>query len=201
MTKSVYIIGGAGTGKSTVMAGIIDGLGVYLEDLEELWEESYVRKGSGLTVRVRLRGQRMYDIIEGEEVGIYLGLLRPSFPGTDALDNACVPVAKAWLQDAAELPDVILGEGMLLGGGTFLELLAARTDLLVMHLTVDEEERVRRISDRGHEFNASWSQNTVTRARNSAHFLRRIGVNLVELEDPKTDTAVTLALMHLQGLL
>ena len=74
MTQAVYIIGGAGTGKSTVTQALLDLLDRPLGPLEDLYSKANSR-GTVIT----LRGHQM-----GED-GLYLGCMRDSFPGTDGL--------------------------------------------------------------------------------------------------------------------
>ena len=183
MTRAVYVIGGAGTGKSTFMAELLNRLGVQLEPLGVLWE-GQIQKKAG-PVNVRLRGQSWPG-------GVYLGVLRPEFPGTDGLDNACLPVARDWL-DRAELPPLILGEGMLMGTQSFLPNLARAADLMVAHLVLPEEERLRRVSARGHEFNPVWSAQTVTRARNGAQ-------SVAGLATVRVNPSVEEAVLHTHGV-
>ena len=183
MTRAVYVIGGAGTGKSTFMAELLCRLGVRLEPLSVLWE-GQIQKKAG-PVNVRLRGQTWSG-------GVYLGVLRPEFPGTDGLDNACLPIARDWL-DRAELPPLILGEGMLMGTQSFLPHLAQASDLMVAHLVLPEEERLRRVTARGHEFNPVWSAQTVTRARNGAS-------SVAGLATVRVNPVVEEAVLHLHGV-
>ena len=169
--RSVYVIGGAGTGKSTFMELLLARVGVaQLGPVEELHVQTQTRLGKPL--RCALRGQRWPG-------GVYLGIMRPEFPGTDALVNTTGPVAREWLREGP-LPDMVVGEGLLLSSRPFLELLAACTDALVVHLTVPEEERLRRVQGRGHAFDVKWSQQTVTRAANTAQHLRGKGVQVAE---------------------
>ena len=169
-TRSIYVIGGAGTGKSTFMELLLARVGAQLGPVEELHVQTQTRLGKPL--RCVLRGQRWPG-------GVYLGILRPEFPGTDALVNTTGPVAREWLQEG-QLPEMLVGEGLLLSSRPFLALLAACTDALMVHLTVPEEARLRRVQDRGHSFNAGWSRQTVTRAANTAQHLRGKGVQVAE---------------------
>ena len=193
MTRSLYIIGGAGTGKSTFLQEVLFNIGAELGEYQILHEVGYPRRGGATVAQIRLRGQPF-------EGGVYLGQMREEFPGTDALDNACVPVAREWLKEG-ELPELIVGEGMLLSTIGFLTDLAEATDLMVVHLTLPEEKRQELVAQRGHAFDPSWSAMTVTRARNSARGVAATRATLIETQYVGEDCrAVDLATLHCMGL-
>ena len=159
MTRSVYIIGGAGTGKSTFTAELLKGHAWGpLEDLYAL------RNRKAL---VTLRGHRL------SVDGLYLGVHRDSFPGSDGLDRASSPTAVAWLA-AGNLPSWIIGEGATLATRPFLTALAGCTDLLILHLTVDPFIADLRFAARGSNQNPGFVENTVTRSANLANHLRDV---------------------------
>lgn len=120
MTRSLYLVGGPGAGKSTLMARLLAPWDI--EPCERLTEKE-------------LFGHRMTDA-DGC-VGVYLGRIREQFPGTDALSMSVSPVAAAWAEQDAAGYDVILGEGGRLATRRFLDALSASTSLLVVHLAVD----------------------------------------------------------------
>jgi hypothetical protein len=153
--RSVYIIGGPGAGKSTFMARLLIEMGVDTEPLEDLHAKRNVKN------LVTLRGHRLSD------GGVYLGKMREQFPGTDGLDRVSSPVAVEWLETG---PDVsyILAEGATLATQGFLGALSAHTDLLLLHLVVDDETRAKRFAERGSTQSATWVKASVGRAAAAA---------------------------------
>lgn len=152
MTRSVYVIGGAASGKSTFMAALLDRLGAELGPLEDLWSEPNSR-GTLIT----LRGHRWPG-------GVYLGKMRDSHPGTDGLDRVSSVAAVEWAKHG-ELPAVVVGEGLTLAHAGFLSELPG---LIVVHLTASLEEINRRCAERGSSQAQTFLVGTATRARNLA---------------------------------
>lgn len=164
MTRSVYIIGAAGSGKSTLTEHLIDTqLGWSLGEPETL------HRSLVATHRVRFRGQRLYDAGE-DEIGVYFGVRRAEFPGTDACDKVCGPVAREWLRET-ELPPVLIGEGLRFTTRPFLTALSEVSDLTIVHLVASEEELERRTLGRGSVHSDTFVTSTATRARNIAKFM------------------------------
>jgi hypothetical protein len=157
MTRAVYVIGGAGTGKSTFTSQLLGLLGCSYEPLEDLY--SLPNKKQSL---VTLRGHRLTP---GD--GLYLGVHRPSFPGTDGLDRASSFVGADWLR-TAELPSFIVAEGATLSTRPFIGALAERTELLLIHLVADPFLVDLRCLARGSVQADSFLVATATRARNLA---------------------------------
>jgi hypothetical protein len=154
VTSSIYIIGGAGTGKSTFMAGILQGL-----DMGPLKDIHAVPNSRGSLVT--LRG---HDLPYG---GLYLGKMREEFPGTDGLDRASSFVGVDWLRNSpVPLPRWIIAEGATLATEPFLTELAEATDLLLIHLQCDDFITDLRFRERGSTQKDSFVTNTVTRSRN-----------------------------------
>lgn len=156
MTRSVYIIGSAGAGKSTFMSQLLDNLGAQLGPLEDLFA---ARNAKAL---VTLRGHRFQTQV-GD--GLYMGCMREEYPGTDGLDRASSPVGEEWLYKA-ELPELIVSEGATLATRRFLNALNEKTDLLLVHLVVEEFVRELRFMERGSTQDERFVQNTVTRSAN-----------------------------------
>ena len=164
MTSSVYIIGGPGSGKSTLMDYLLDhqlgwSVGPEVEDFHAKRNKKNL---------VTLRGQRLHS--EGKDLGVYLGVRRESFPGTDALDRVTSPTAVEWLQ-REDLPEVILGEGTTLSTKNFMTELGRQTDLMVVHLYASEETIRHRFQLRGSNQNDNFVSGAHTRARNLATFM------------------------------
>lgn len=184
MTRSVYVLGGNGTGKSTFTAKLLANLGWQLGPLEDLWRVPNAR-GSLVT----LRGHRAGD-------AVYLGVMREQFPGTDGLDRASSIAAAAWI-GTEPLPAAVLAEGATLATTRFLTALRDRTDLLLLHLYCSDAERERRFAERGSEQAWVFAKTTAGRATT---MVDRIGgaILRVDTENPTAwDIGLDLAECHL----
>ena len=180
MTRTVYILGGAGTGKSTFTAELLAPFA--LGPLEIFHEEPLVR-GKGRPAMIKVRGH-LVETAEGVD-GLYLGQMREEFPGTDGLDRVCGPAVNAWLR-AGILPEFIIAEGALLANPRQLPVLAEETDLLVLHFTVDEMIADLRFLARGSNQAPTYVATTVTKSAKMAKLMRESGVEVldVDTEDP-----------------
>lgn len=194
MTRSVYVIGGAGTGKSTFMAQLMDEFILDTRALSDIYE-SQNAQGS----RLVLRG---HDCISKDvQRGVYLGCLRDQFPGTDGLDRASSKAATEWLR-GAELSGFIIAEGATLTTTPFLLALDDRTDLLLVHLWAEPFVRELRYQERGSNQDASWILNSITRAANMAKKFenRQAQLLTVDSADPAAwSLALAACLTHLEG--
>lgn len=164
MTKSLYIVGGPGSGKSTLMGELLRGWTV----------EPYMR----LTKR-ELFGHFVWN--EEEGCGVYLGHLRPgNYPGTDALSLSVAPQAMLWLESLPLLGlDWVFGEGARLAHIGFLTALAACTDLTVIHLDIDPEVAAqRRIARGGKLLSESFCKSQTSKANNIAAACREAGIRV-----------------------
>lgn len=159
-TRSLYIVGGPGSGKSTFLRSVLR-----FEEFGDVEEIAIAHNSRGS--RIALRGQ---PISSG---GVYLGILRDEYPGTDALDNVSHIPAVEWL--SGPLPQRIVGEGLVLTTSKFLTALASSTALMLVHLTCSPEETARRFAARGSEQKDSWVQQATTRARNAAALVENLG--------------------------
>lgn len=156
VTRSLYIIGGAGSGKSTFTASILSALGSEMGPLEDLHTTPNAR-GSLVT----LRGHTLAD------GGLYLGCMRDEFPGTDGLDRASSITAEEWLAGGgAQAYPYLLGEGATLATRRFLYAAHAHTELLLIHLVVDPVVADIRFHLRGSSQDDRFVKNTVTRSEN-----------------------------------
>lgn len=173
ISRSVYIIGGAGSGKSTFMNDLLERNVMVHGPLEDLHS---LRNAKAL---VTLRGHRVYTY-EGQE-GLYLGCIRDAFPGTDGLDRASSPVGEAWLNEKS-LPPFILSEGATLATRRFLYALRERTDFLLIHLRASDEARQARFARRGSTQNAQFVQNTITRSLNLATDVGLAGARVLYID-------------------
>lgn len=199
MTRAAYILGGAGTGKSTFTAELLDELlaGEDMGELEDLWAK---RNAKAL---VTLRGHRLYAP-EGSipsAPGLYLGCWRESFPGTDGLDRASSATGVDWLFNA-DLPRFIVAEGATLATRPFLGALAATTELLVIHLHAPDDVKRERFAARGSEQAESFWKGTATRAANRYAEACEAGVSALQVDtsdDAAWELALDLVASHLLG--
>jgi hypothetical protein len=196
VTKSVYIIGSAGAGKSTFMEQLLDNLGCQMGPLVDLHSKRNTK------ALVTLRGHGLIGQL-GE--GLYLGSMRPEYPGTDGLDRASSPVGEEWLQMSdlgapgfPPLPEYIVAEGATLATRRFLNALNEHTDLLLVHLVVEEFVRELRFMERGSTQDERFVQNTVTRSANLFNDIPGCWKLQIDTAYPdKWDTALGECLSHL----
>lgn len=179
---AIYLVGASGSGKSTVMAALLDQLGLVTGDWYKIWPGA----------RCEFRGEPLEDIVTGEVRGLSLGVTRSSFSGTDAIGLAAQGEAMVWLAEAPELPPLILGEGARLGNPRFLRALSARTRLTVGYLTAPQETLDERLSERAHSMKSSFRKSTATRAANAVAGLHVVELDTSEL-DPSACAAVILS--------
>jgi hypothetical protein len=186
MTQSVYVIGAAGTGKSTFTGELLSRLDVGLGPLEDLHAKPNARGNL-----VTLRGHRMSD--GNSVVGLYLGVMREEFPGSDGLDRASSPTGEEWLfqnqegfTGSGELPQMIVAEGATLATRRFLNALNLTTDLLVLALRCDPMIHDLRLLQRGAGQVSSFVQSTVTKTDNLVRDLEKQSarVRWVDTDEP-----------------
>lgn len=171
MTRSVYIIGGAGTGKSTFTAQLIEEMGLTFGELESLYSR---HNGRGT---VHLRGHRL----SGD--GVYLGVNREHHPGTDGLDWTSSPSGEQWLR-AGDLPAFIIGEGATLSTKRFLTALAETTEMALVLLTAPPEVVEERFGIRDTDQDRRFVKATVSRSENMYNFMGdRCGLMTVDTTD------------------
>jgi GTPase SAR1 family protein len=162
VTCAVYLIGGPGTGKSTVMYSLMQG-----------WKPGeYVR----FTVREMFGHWLDHEVLGA---GAYLGRLRPEFPGTDALSRSVQPHALTWVTTIPMLNLAwVFGEGERLGNVAFLTALAQSTRLQVVHLVLDPELQAERLEQRpGKALTPVYVKAKTTQAANVARQVDCIEVN------------------------
>lgn len=190
-TRSLYLIGHAGAGKSTFMGELLAELGVQLGPLVEIAGKANVKK------IVYLRGHYTTD---GE--GLYIGRMRDYYPGTDGLERTTSPVGDMWLRGDDPKPRWIISEGNTLATEAFLHALHDTTAAMVMHLFCDSAVLHERFAARGSTQKESFVTNTATRSRNLATKARAWGglVLPVDTGDRGSwDLALDLALAHVLG--
>jgi hypothetical protein len=170
---SVYIVGGAGVGKSTFTSQLLELAGANpLAPQEDLCQMPNAR-GTIIT----LRGHRT------QGAGMYLGKMRDSFPGTDGLDRASSITGEKWLDGWGHLDwAYVLGEGATLATERFLNALHRRTRLLLVHLVCDPGVKAERLAGRGSDQAETFIQGTATRSANSAARMRAAGAEVLGIE-------------------
>lgn len=171
MTRSLYIVGAPGSGKSTAMAHLLRG-----------WDIGPYQKWTSR----EMFGHYLEHPEKGR--GAYLGHLRPEYPGTDALSLSVAPQALLWL-DALPLLglDWVFGEGARLSHLGFLAALDEATDLTVVYLEVDEEVAAQRRRDRGgKQLSPQFIKIQTSKARNVAAACREAGIRVLQ-EVPALD--------------
>lgn len=200
MTRSLYIIGGAGTGKSTFTGQVMDNVVMaHCVDLEDLCTRPNSR-GTQIT----LRGHRLNGYTERSGEGIYLGAMREEFPGTDGLDRVSYIPGEAWLIDGAvegTLPDFIIAEGATLAVRRFLKILHRTTDLLIIFLTAEDFVKDLRFCQRGSTQDDGFVKATATRSQNLAVDMAKEGIKVWEADsaDPaQWNEALSIACDHLR---
>lgn len=183
MTQSVYILGGAGTGKSTFTAALLERLGGYLGPLEDLHAKPNARGNL-----VTLRGHRVS--LESSN-GLYLGVMREQFPGSDGLDRASSPTGEEWLfqggMNPDHLPDFILAEGATLATRRFLYALNLQTDLLVINLECDPVIHDLRLLERGSGQQGSFVTSTLTRSYNLVKDLLKEAATVITVQSDEPE--------------
>jgi hypothetical protein len=196
VTKAVYVIGGAGAGKSTFMADLFTVGQFAPEPLEDFHSK---RNAKAL---VTLRGHRLWVTDQDGLQGLYIGLLRDQFPGTDGLDRATSPTGEEWLREGKhEEFDFIVSEGNTLGTRRFLTALHDTTDLLLVHLWAEEFVKELRFYERGSDQSMSFVTATATRSKNLLRDMNALGVKSLNVDTtsiPEWDESLEACVSHLQ---
>lgn len=193
MTRSVYVIGAAGTGKSTFTAALLKRLGAKLGPLADI-DGKPNAAGNIVTLRGHFMSNRDFH-------GVYLGVMRDEFPGSDGLDRASSPTGEQWLH-FGDVPEVILAEGATLATRRFMSALHETTELLVLALRCDPVVHDLRLLARGAGQVTSFVRSTVTKTENLASDLVKLGatVRWVEADDPGDwEAALLQAERHISG--
>lgn len=194
-SRSIYLVGAPGTGKSTLMRALISEL--LLDPAEEihLCRETWVRV---------LRETHDEDSVQAW----MWGRLREKFPGTDALGAAASRYAREWInENPSDLPPLTLGEGVRLANVQFLLTLDAASPLTLVYLSADNDVLDERAASKeraaGHTaaepgkgfgnrtgaHNVNFRKGAATRAVGLRDDLSALGIPVLEfdsgLEDPE----------------
>jgi hypothetical protein len=192
MTRSLYVLGGAGTGKSTFTAQLLDAIDQPMSPLGDLHQRPNAR-GTIITLRGHLISPD----------GLYLGCMRQLYPGTDGLDRASSIAGEEWLMTGQHSQlTYIIAEGATLSTRRFLTALNEQTDLLLVHLRCDDWVRELRFAERGSAQDGGWIKNTTTRATNLLTAMTELGAAALDVDtaDPaEWDLALAASLTHVQG--
>lgn len=146
----------------------------------------YLLRGWSPGPYVRLAERELFGhrLINDElKLGVYLGHLRPEYPGTDALSLSVAPHALRWLETLDNSIDWVFGEGTRLAHSSFLQELHARSSLVVVHLKISREvASARRARRPGKVLSEQYCKIAFSKAANTAAWCREVGISMVELD-------------------
>jgi hypothetical protein len=194
VTRAVYLIGGPGVGKSTILRLVLRAGW----DVGSVFKVTHRQTGFPCLCSAHPWGYKRWTQREmlGHTftsdrygLGAYMGHLRSEYPGTDALSRSVMPQVKLWLP-SLELTGVswVFGEGERLGNVGFLTALAECTDLQVYHLVVSTQiAEVRRSQRPGKVLPDKFVQSKTTGAANLAASLPPELVTTVDTDQPVAD--------------
>lgn len=169
--KAIYIIGGAGSGKSTLMQSLLKLTTTGLDPVKVLHTE--LNKADH---RINLYGQEFNSKFFGS--GVYLDKMRSQYPGTDALGQGAQVAMKGYLSRGLGDENFILGEGYRFTTRPVLELLGETHDLTLVHLSSSIEYLLEKAAEAGKETSERQIRQSVTQ---SGKVARELGQGSVEL--------------------
>lgn len=170
MIPSIYVVGGAATGKSTFVSALLQGRAFGpLIDLH--------MKPDSRGNRIVLRGHELDD------GGLYIGHMRPEFPGTDGLNRASAITGQEWLENGgAKAYRYIVAEGITLSNRRFVTALHRHTDFMLVHLWCESFVKDLRCLERGSAQSPGFMKSSATRARNLWTELTADGVQTLSVD-------------------
>ena len=192
-TRSVYVVGGPATGKSTFVRSVLTELGYLMAPTPHVLAEE---KLGNTTARLYA-----HHLTHGSNFtrGVIFGVWKPSdvHPGTDRLTNGAGKVGEHWLNSGEPRPQRIIGEGQKLSSASFLGALHSHTDALLVRLWAPEAVIQERNAARGRaDQNPQSIQANTTAARNRYNEWLEAGwpcLSVVSSDPVEIDTAIDLA--------
>lgn len=172
MTRSIYLTGAPGTGKSTTMEHIVELLELQWLPDERVYRETWVNPLAGEDGALR---------------GYSLGKRRELYSGTDALSMSASPRVLEWLRET-ELPEWVLGEGARLSNARFLLGLNAIAPLLLVHLTCPDDETDRRVEERGGGLTPTYRASRKTASAALVETLDALDIVVLQLDTSEWST-------------
>lgn len=128
MSRSLYLVGAPGSGKSVVMREVVDLLGLEVGPIESIWPH----------VAVTRLGDNAWQ----------WGMVRDEFPGTDALSTRAPSCAREYLEQDGRLPELTLGEGAKLSSLRFILTLDYLSPVTMIYLTAEPDDLAQRLASR-----------------------------------------------------
>lgn len=142
MKAFIYIIGYPGSGKSTLVKELLQGIPILGQVTKPFAMVHY-------------------------RCGVQLGSNRKRFPGTDALAMNVQPKVLKWLGEDYPWCSVVLGEGDRLANASFFEgVKAAGWELTIAHLAVSKQLAQERCAARQSTQKQSWWEGRVAKVDN-----------------------------------
>lgn len=153
LVRMIYIVGQPGSGKSTLMAKVTEGLPRVPQDAP-------------------VPHDLLVSPVSGAVVGAEIGRRRGVFSGTDALASDVIERAVPWVKTGPY--DLLLGEGARLGVARFIRAASVRyaVTLVVLEHDNSEQWRAARSARIGKVQNEAWVKGRRTASLNLAAALR-----------------------------
>ena len=184
VSRSLYVIGAPGTGKTTLMNEVVAALGLRWLPDERVWREIWVNPLCDENGVLR---------------GLSFGKARGAFSGTDALSMSALPRALEYIRET-ELPDYVLGEGMRLSSPKFLAELDQVAPLTLVYLSASEETVAERRAGReGDKLTSTFVKQARTRAANAAEAMETFGYNVLRFHEQPCEVMVPKVLESFSG--
>jgi len=173
--KAIYIVGGAGSGKSTLMKSILKIMTTVLDPLKTLHTET-----NKVGHRINLYGHEFNSDIFGP--GVYLGKMRSEYPGTDALGQGAQVAMKGFLAQGSGPSLFILGEGYRFTTRPVLSALGETHELTLVHLDAPVDYLLGRAEASGKETSERQIRQSTTQSGKVARDLSMESVHLVSAQ-------------------
>ena len=171
-TRAVYVVGGPGTGKTTLVRALVAALGLSQDEAQHVCPHLW------MTPLRAPEGPDLRGWVWGRERGVY--------SGTDALSiHQAQPWGLKWLAaetEAGTLPPVMIGEGMRLSSPRFLVAYdrIINGGLTIVRLTASEAAAADRLTARDGTVRERFVKSALTRASRAAETLGALGLPVLE---------------------